>query len=171
MLQLCQGRFAATGTDPVKIFLSCLDYQSRSPDAGWLRGLKNNFIRKAFERAKVNGEEMDQSATPIHLMHVRDIIRCYALVEDAEVRAAEKPSAASLPRPPARFTAHMPRLRAGRIAHVRLAGNVDHRRALGRGVLDARRRSELGPAAAVHCRRGAPDQGIQDQAVRMATRR
>ena len=172
MLNLAQGRFAAGGAAEITLFFTCLDPQSHSPHARWMKGLRTNLVRKAFERSKVNGEEMDQSAAPICLAQVQEVNRCYALEGSSEVRAARRLKQRTRPRaPPFRLPAHLPRRpRAGRGVEVRRYCALEHRRPLGRTGVDPRRRSGIRLAERVHRRRGAADQGIQAQAFTLGPR-
>ena len=70
LLNQAKARFLATGDDSVKIFFTCLDKNAGTEQAKWLRKLKEEIVRKCFERAKEDGEELDNSVVPIYLQHI-----------------------------------------------------------------------------------------------------
>jgi len=78
VLNLARAKFAATGSDATKLFFTCLDSQSRTPHASWLRGLKINIRRRCFIRSRDAGEDTDQSATPIYFHHLEQITTALA---------------------------------------------------------------------------------------------
>ena len=51
LVNLAADKFKAVGSDASKRFFDCLDTNSTSPSAKWLRGLKANIIRISIERA------------------------------------------------------------------------------------------------------------------------
>ena len=74
----CRERAAEHGQPASEFFKCCLDSKSSSPDAKWWRGLKHQAERVVFQRKKVAGDEMDQSASPIYLAHIFLIVCAYA---------------------------------------------------------------------------------------------
>ena len=61
------------------LFLTCLDSNSNTTSASWLRKIKAAIVTKSFQRAVTQGDTMDTSATPIYASHVRLLNRAYAL--------------------------------------------------------------------------------------------
>lgn len=60
-INLACDKFKATGSSDTKRFFDCLDTNSTSEHAKWLRGLKANIMRETFERDKAAGKQMDNS--------------------------------------------------------------------------------------------------------------
>jgi hypothetical protein len=60
-INLACDKFKATGSSDTKRFVDCLDTNSTSEHAKWLRGLKANIMRETFERDKAAGKQMDNS--------------------------------------------------------------------------------------------------------------
>ena len=61
LVNLAADKFKSVGGDASKRFFDCLDTNSTSPYAKWLRGLKANIIRVHIERAKRDGKLVDKS--------------------------------------------------------------------------------------------------------------
>jgi hypothetical protein len=87
----CRERAAEHGQPASEFFKCCLDSKSTSPDAKWWRGLKHQAERVVFQRKKVAGDEMDQSASPIYLAHIFLIVCAYARSGAAQVRCRPRP--------------------------------------------------------------------------------
>ena len=89
LVNLASDKFKATGDARVQVFFTCLDARAstRTPEAVWFRGLKINIVRICFQRARDDGEELDKSAVPLYLAHVRSMMRALFLEGSAEVRA------------------------------------------------------------------------------------
>ena len=88
----CRERAAEHGQPASEFFKCCLDSKSSSPDAKWWRGLKHQAERVVFQRKKVAGDEMDQSASPIYLAHIFLIVCAYARSGAAQVRCRAQTS-------------------------------------------------------------------------------
>ena len=54
-------KFKAVGSDATKRFFDCLDTNSTSQHAKWLRGVKANIERAHCERADTAGKKLDKS--------------------------------------------------------------------------------------------------------------
>ncbi|KAK3267715.1 hypothetical protein CYMTET_23749 [Cymbomonas tetramitiformis] len=80
MLQLALGKYGERGTEKSKSFLTCVDRNSTSDSAKWLRGMRKKINQVCFERSIAMGENLDGSPTPIYLCHVRLAVRQYAKV-------------------------------------------------------------------------------------------
>eukprot|EP00854_Cymbomonas_tetramitiformis_P023811 gene23811-28869_t len=78
MLQLALGKYGERGTEKSKSFLTCVDRNSTSDSAKWLRGMRKKINQVCFERSIAMGENLDGSPTPIYLCHVRLAVRQYA---------------------------------------------------------------------------------------------
>ena len=61
LINLAADKFKANGSAASKQFFNCLDSNSTSEDAKWLRGLKANVVRVHIERAKNAGKVIDKS--------------------------------------------------------------------------------------------------------------
>mmetsp|Transcript_11867 Transcript_11867/g.25044 ORF Transcript_11867/g.25044 Transcript_11867/m.25044 type:complete len:409 (-) Transcript_11867:690-1916(-) len=84
-LNLAADKFKAVGEPSTKLFFTCLDTNSTSQQARWLRGIKQNIKREVFERAQASGAEMDKSETPLYLKsHIAPVIGAHAKVGDLE---------------------------------------------------------------------------------------
>lgn len=66
-IHAASDKFKAVGTDASKRFFDCLDTNSTSEHAKWLRGVKANIERAHCERADAAGKKLDKSETPIYL--------------------------------------------------------------------------------------------------------
>ena len=64
----------ATGTAEAKLFFTCLDSDANTEAAQWYKGLTKTLKRELFERSKVEGEVMDQSATTLFLCHIQKMV-------------------------------------------------------------------------------------------------
>jgi len=71
LLNQAKVKYKATGSDKSKLFLTCLEENSTTDAGIWLRGLKKNMTREIFQTNTGSGEELDFSAEPIYLTHVR----------------------------------------------------------------------------------------------------
>ena len=60
-IHLAADKFKAVGSDATKRFFDCLDTNSTSQHAKWLRGLKTNIEREHFARASAAGKKLDKS--------------------------------------------------------------------------------------------------------------
>ena len=87
VLNLASTKYKPNGSAETKLFFTCLDPNSTSESARWLRGVKNNITRIVFNRSKEAGEEMDKSATPLYPHHVEAVNRAYARADGAEAAA------------------------------------------------------------------------------------
>ena len=74
----------ATGSDAAKYFFTCLDVNSTSDVANWLRGLKKNIRRASFNRSRDAGEKMDQSCTPVYIEQIMNMSKAYQMDGTAE---------------------------------------------------------------------------------------
>ena len=80
-------------------FFKCLDENSSSAPAKWLRGVRYNTKRAVFSRSVDDGEEQDQSPTPLYLERgeqgehacIKDIMRALAVAGTPE--AADRANA------------------------------------------------------------------------------
>ena len=61
------NKWRGIGTLATKEFAFCLDIKSSAESAVWLRKLKKRITRICFERAKENGEQMDNSESALAL--------------------------------------------------------------------------------------------------------
>lgn len=61
-----------------------MDTKSSTEQAIWLRGLKRNLKREAFQILQEQGKERDQSDPPIYLCHVKSISSALSKVGSAE---------------------------------------------------------------------------------------
>lgn len=84
VINLAQDKFKATGSAESRLFFSCLDKQSSSPDAIWLRKLKSNIMREHIERAKLTGTPLDKSAAPIYLPTIKKCIKSIGISGSTE---------------------------------------------------------------------------------------
>jgi hypothetical protein len=64
-INLAADKFKAVGSADSKRFFDCLDTNSTSASAKWLRGLKANIIRVHVERAKRDGKLVDKSESKL----------------------------------------------------------------------------------------------------------
>ena len=60
-IHLACDKFKAVGSDATKRFFDCLDTNSTSQHAKWLRGVKANIERAHCERADTAGKKLDKS--------------------------------------------------------------------------------------------------------------
>ena len=60
-IHLACDKFKAIGSDTTKRFFDCLDTNSTSEHAKWLRGLKANIEREHFARTNAAGKKLDKS--------------------------------------------------------------------------------------------------------------
>ena len=60
-IHLACDQFKAVGSDATKRFFDCLDTNSTSEHAKWLRGVKANIVRAHCERADAAGKKLDKS--------------------------------------------------------------------------------------------------------------
>ena len=60
-IHLAADKFKAVGTDATKRFFDCLDTNSTSESAKWLRGVKANIERAHCERFDAAGKKLDKS--------------------------------------------------------------------------------------------------------------
>ena len=88
----CRERAAEHGQPASEFFKCCLDSKSSLPDAKWRRGLKHQAERVVFQRKKLAGDEMDQSASPIYLAHIFLIVCAYARSGAAQVQCRAQTS-------------------------------------------------------------------------------
>ena len=67
-INLAASKFKAGGSVATKEFLFCLDTKSSSDSATWLHKLKKKVQRVTFERAKVAGEQQDNSESKLRTL-------------------------------------------------------------------------------------------------------
>jgi hypothetical protein len=73
------SRFKATTvSDATRLFFTCLDPNSFTDEAQWLKRVKKEVIRWNFQRAMLAGEKMDHSAEPLFLEDVKAMCKSYA---------------------------------------------------------------------------------------------
>jgi hypothetical protein len=85
-LNLARNKFEPNGNPETKLFFTCLDKDSNSAPAVWLRGIKRNITRTCFLRSAKSGESMDKSAAPVYLDDVRQM--CSVLMKDEKASEA-----------------------------------------------------------------------------------
>eukprot|EP00966_Prymnesium_polylepis_P333908 7389315-Prymnesium_polylepis.1 len=97
LLNLASDRWKVTGSDSVKLFFTCLETNSTTESAVWLRKMKAKMIRICFASAKESGEEMDKSVEPVYREHLRAISKAYGYALDGspEVRTIALPERAA----------------------------------------------------------------------------
>ena len=93
-LNQAAARFKAVGDASVKLFFTCLDGKASTDEADWLRKLKDKMVKRAFKRARDNGEEIDHSCTPVYGEDVRKICRAFAREGSAQARRPACPTPA-----------------------------------------------------------------------------
>lgn len=88
-LNLAANRFKYTGSAQAKLFFTCLDNSACTDSGKWWRCFKKEVQKVIFQRAVKDGDEMDQSATPVYPCQIRLIIRALAKVgtREATLRA------------------------------------------------------------------------------------
>lgn len=77
LLNQAKVKFKAVGSDKSKLFLTCMDENSTTDAGYWLKGLKKNITRDIFQKRVGSGEELDHSAEPIYLLHVRLMVSLF----------------------------------------------------------------------------------------------
>lgn len=73
LIHLAADKFKAVGSDASKRFFDCLDTNSTSQHAKWLRGLKANIEREHFARVTAAGKKLDKRPTTLsrHVLHLK----------------------------------------------------------------------------------------------------
>ena len=82
IMNQAKDKFKATGTDKARLFFTCVDSDANTEAALWYKGLMKTLKRELFERSKVEGEVMDQSATSLFLSHIRSMVNNGYLIFD-----------------------------------------------------------------------------------------
>lgn len=67
-----------------RAFFACRDKTVQSENRRWLVGVRDNMFKLIFKRAAKSGEELDNSAAPLYMSHVKSVCRAYALTSTAE---------------------------------------------------------------------------------------
>jgi len=65
MINMAKARFGVNGSPEAKLFLTCLDKNSSTPSAAWLKGLETKMIRTMYQREMEAGNSMDISAAAV----------------------------------------------------------------------------------------------------------
>ena len=74
VMQLARAKFEVQGSADIKLFFTCVDPNSKSKAAMWFKGVKYGLRRAISQRAMKDGDDADQSATPIHLNLLKQIV-------------------------------------------------------------------------------------------------
>jgi hypothetical protein len=100
LIHLAADKFKAVGTDATKRFFDCLDTNSTSQHAKWLRGLKTNIEREHFARFNAGGKKLDKSESvclslnrqpnALALSHVSRLSLCSAPVYLKAIKAINR---------------------------------------------------------------------------------
>ena len=59
LINLAADKFKANGSAAAKLFFTCVDENSTTEYAKWLRGLKKNVTREVVKRASTEGDVID----------------------------------------------------------------------------------------------------------------
>ena len=177
LLVLASDKFKATGTPSTLLFFTCHDEKASTEPANWLRQLRWNVWRTDFQRMVEDGEDLDQSVTPLFLEHIVACVRAYSRVGSAEVstrlgpaRNQQARSVAGQGRRASTLPAvHEPRpTLAGDQACLRDPDALGLRREGSRDFSLDLGRAQVQHPLHVHVYRCAPEQGEQAQEDRAA---
>jgi len=83
IINIQSNKYKTIGSAEAKLFFTCLDSNARTESTTWLKALKSQ-MRRFICRCKDACEDMDQSATPVYLQHVKSMLKAYAKKGDKE---------------------------------------------------------------------------------------
>jgi len=83
-MQPSRARLEVQGSADIKLFFTCVDPNSKSKAVMWFEGVKYGVRRATSQRAMKDGDDGDQSATPVHLDLLKQIVAAYAAAGTAD---------------------------------------------------------------------------------------